>query len=229
MLPMSRFSECRIIPAVGLFILMLVTPRVEAQASRHDKARAAAEHRFLNAVASVAEKTNRSVIIEYKTSGQFMLPDPIQFTKVKSNADTAQTITSMLASDKRFQVIADPDGTIMVIQHGMPQDVLDLRFNHVKLSEVQRFNPDLAMSAVLEAPEVKAYFKVHDIRLPVDLGGFINPVRPDLPHLPNVIENMTLLDAMKHIIAVFHQTGTYKEETDSRGRRVVAFGFIDAD
>ena len=228
MLPMSRFLGCRLISAVGLSFVMLATWSAEAQTSRHDKARAEAEHRFLNAVAFVAEKTNHSVIIEYKTSGKFMLPNPVQITQSASML-TAQTITEMLASDSRFSVRADPDGTLMVIERGLPQDVLNIRFRRITLSEEQRFNPDLAMNAVLEAPEVKAYFKTHNIDLPVELGGFISPARPDLPHLPSVIENMTVLDAMKHIIAVFPHTGTYKESIDSRGRRVVAFGFVDAD
>jgi hypothetical protein len=226
---MSRFLGCRLIPVVGLFFVMLATWSAEGQTSRHDKARAEAEHRFLNAVASVVEKTNHSVIIEYKTSGKFMLPNPIQITPVSIHADTAQTITEMLASDGRFSVVADPDGTLMVIEHGLSQDVLNIRFKRITLSDEQRFNPDLAMNAVLEAPEIKAYLRTHDVGLPVDIGGFISPARPDLPHLPSMIENMTVLDAMKHIIAVFPHTGTYKESIDSRGRRVVAFGFVDAE
>jgi len=226
---MSRFLECRVKPAIGLLFVILVTRSVGGQITRHDKARAAAEHQFLNAIASIAEKTNRSVIIEYKTSGQFMLPDPIQIKSVNIHADTAQTIMAMLAPSKRFQVVDDPDGTVMVVQRRLLQDVLNIRFKNVTLSDEQRFNPDLAMNAILETPEVKAYFKTHNIDLPVELGGFISPARPDLPHLPPVIENMTILDAMKHIIAVFPHTGTYKESTDSSGRRVVAFGFVDAD
>jgi hypothetical protein len=158
-----------------------------------------------------------------------MLPPPIHIQKKTPEADAEKTLRSMLANDKRFQVKTDPDGVVRVFESGMPNDVLNIRVKRVELSEEQRFNDKDAMSEVLQSPEVQTYFEAHNIVQPIDLGGFISPSDPRLPHLEAAIENMTVLDALKHMLLVFGETGVYTEAVDTRGRRVVSISFCAAN
>ena len=199
--------------------------QAKPQTSRRDEARVAAEHRALNLIASIAEQANQLVVVEFRSSGPFMLPAPIRIEAVGPGPDAEHSLRAMLAHDKKFRVATDPDGVITVCESGVPQDVLGIRLKRVEFSETEKFNPDQAMDAVFEAPEVKAYFRAHNIVRPIDTGGFISGPNPDRPHLGPSIESMTVLDALKHILAVFPHTATYNESVDSRGRRVVAVGF----
>ena len=158
-----------------------------------------------------------------------MLPPPIHIKKKAPEADAEKTFKLMLANDKRFQVKTDPDGVVRIFESGMPNDVLNIRVKRVKLSEEQRYNEKDAMSEVLQTPEVRTYFEAHNIDQPVDLGGLINPSDPRLPHLETAIENMTVLDALKHMLLVFGEAGIYKEAVGTRGHRVVSISFCAAN
>jgi hypothetical protein len=211
------------------FALICAAVLVPAQTSRRDKARAAAEDRALDMIAEVAKKANRVIVVEYRVSGPSMLPEPIRVERTLPEADAEKTLRSMLANDKRFQVKTDSDGAVRVFESGMPDDVLNIRVKRVELSEEQRFNDKDAMSEVLQAPEVKSYFEAHNIKQPIDIGGFISPSDPRLPHLDTAIENMTVLEALKHMLLVFGETGVYKEAVDTAGRRVVSISFCAAN
>jgi hypothetical protein len=209
-------------------VCLVCVGQAKPQTSRRDKALVAAEDRALNLIASTVEHANRLVIVEFRSSGQFMLPAPIRIEAVVPDADVVRQLRAMLAHDKKFRVATDPDEVITVCESGVPQDVLGIGLKRVELSETERFNPDQAMDAVFDAPEVKAYFRAHNITRPIDIGGFISGPNPDRPHLEPSIENMTVLNALKHILAVFPHTALYNESIDPRGRRVVSVGFWDS-
>jgi hypothetical protein len=213
---------------IGLALLAGWLQGAGAQTTLRDKARVDAEHRILNAIASVAEKSHRAVIVEYETSGQFMTPDVIHIDAAKGGADALATLKAMFYPDNRFDVHADQDGAVVVVQRGLAQDVLRLRIKEVVLSEKQQFNPDLAMNALLHSPEITAYFKAHRIKLPIDMGGLVAGPQTNLPHLEPAIVGPTILDALKHIVTVFHCTGIYKEQAH-KGHRIVSIGFVNAE
>jgi hypothetical protein len=213
-----------------MLLLALALPyQVVAQTSKRDKTWIASERAALDMIATVAKDTNRVVVVEFRGYGTFMLPPPIHIQKKTPEADAEKTLRLMLKNDKRFRIKTDPDGVVRVFEPGIPNDVLNIRVKRVKLSEEQRFNDKDAMGAVLQAPEVQTYFEAHNIEQPIDLGGFINPSDPRLPHLETAIENMTVLDALKHILLVFGETGVYKDAKDTRGRRVVSISFCAAN
>jgi hypothetical protein len=215
--------------SVMLLLSLVSQYQVAAQTSKRDKAWLAAEQTALDLIATVAKDANRVVVVEFRGYGTFMLPPPIRIQKKTPGADTEKTLRAMLANDKRFQIKTDPDGVIRVSESGMPNDVLNIRVIHVALSEEQRFNERDAMGELLQAPEVQTYFKAHNIEQPIDSGGLVGPSDPRLPHLEAAIENMTVLEVLKHIALVFGETGIYTEEVDTRGRRVVSIGFWAAN
>ena len=216
---------------MSLILLLSLVPQyqVAAQTSKRDLAWLASEQAALDLIATVAKGANRVVVVEFRGYGTFMLPPPIHIQKKASEADAEKTLRSMLANDKRFQVKTDSDGVVRVFESGMPNDVFNIRVKRVELSEEQRYNDKDAMNEVLEAPEVQAYFETHNIERPIDLGGLISPSDPRLPHLEGAIENMTVLDALKHMLLVFGETGVYIEAVDTRGHRVVSISFCAAN
>lgn len=213
-----------------MLLLSLALPnQVAAQTSKRDKAWATAEGAALDIIAAVAKKAKRVVVVEFRGYGTFMLPPPIHVQRNPPESDAEKTLRSMLANDKRFQVKTDPDGAVRVFEAGMPNDVLNIRVKRVEFSEEQRFNDKDAMSQVLQAPEVQSYFEAHNIVQPIDLGGLVSGSDPRFPHLESAIENMTVLDALKHLLLVFGEIGVYKEAVDTRGHRVVSISFCAAD
>lgn len=214
--------------ALVCLVCLVCVGHAKPQTSKRDKALVAAEDRALNLIASTVERANRLVIVEFRSSGQFMLPAPIGIEAVEPDGNVVRSLRAMLAHDKKFRVATDPDEVITICESGVPQDVLGIRLKRVEFSETQRFNPDRAIYAVFDAPEVKAYFRAHNITRPIDGGGFISGPNPDWPHLGPSIENMTVLNALKHILAVFPHTAIYNESVDSRGRRVVSVGFWES-
>jgi hypothetical protein len=60
------------------FALICAAVLAPAQTSRRDKARVAAEDHALDMIAEVAKKANRVIVVEYRVSGPFMLPNTRQ-------------------------------------------------------------------------------------------------------------------------------------------------------
>lgn len=225
---MKLFPGIRGTTSIGLALALGLHIAI-AQVTEVEKARSASMRKALNEIAQVAEHSNQRVIVELRTSGQYMLPDPITIRTTATTHDPVGTLNAMLAGDARFHVLTDPDGVIRISDSRVDEGLLNLRIRHVALTKLERYNPDIAMQAVLDSPEVKAYFEKRRIAESIDIGGLMSPTDPKYPHLERALDKMTLLEILKHMLALFSHTAIYNECVDDSGKRFVAFGFWDAD
>jgi hypothetical protein len=208
--------------------LILTVPLVNfAQTSKRDLALVASQERALNAIASIAERTNHLVIVELRVSGPYMLPKPVHLNERESSSDAVESLKALL-DNSRFQIRTDRDGVIRVRENGADETVLGVQLKHLTFTEEGRFNPRTAMNEVFGAPEVQAYLQAHKMKLPIDIGGLVSPSDPALPHLEPAFDNMTVLEALKRILRVFPHTAAYRVSDDSSRFRWVSIGFWDS-
>jgi hypothetical protein len=200
----------------------------QSQSLQH---RSKAENEALVSLSSTLESLDCQAVIEY--SGKCYRPGTIIASPVLLNAspirreDAAGTIQQLLSKDTRFTITSDPD-RIFTIAQDIPQDLLNLRIREIEFTKQQQYEPRDASDAVLNAPEVQAYFKAHHISVANSWGGFVARPNSNLPHLDPRIENTTVLGAVKIILKAFPtyiHLAIYRECSTSGGRRMVAIGF----
>jgi hypothetical protein len=189
-----------------------------------------AKDQSIDIIDSIVEDSSRVAIVEYRCicANHLMIVPSIRIRgQVAREPDAVLRLRHALADDPRFTVHSDEDGVIRIVESGVPQDVLAVRIRQLILTQMQQYNPGLAISAVLDSPEVRAYFKKKKISVPIDIGGLVALPNDNLPKLNEKMENLAVLDEIKLILHKFPSLAVYRECIDHSGHRVVAIEFVD--
>jgi hypothetical protein len=148
-----------------------------------------------------------------------------------SKESPLQVARETFADDPSIQVTQDPNGTIRMIQGGIPTDLLNLRISHVSFSQFSANSA--ARQAVLRTPEVRDYMKAHNIAMPTGEGGGVtggNGPRPnDSPPIDATMENPTVSQAMDRVLKTFPGIWVYQDCLRPDGKsRFVWFQFFSS-
>jgi hypothetical protein len=184
------------------------------------------------------DKAKLSASLEF--SGQCDLldfPDFPRFrTPATSGGSALQAVREILADDPAQHVTQDPDGTIRMIGSGVPSDLLNVRISHILFesngANGQRalYTPNAALRFVLGAPEVVAFMKAHDIEWPYSgesVPGNAGAWPPAWPHVSGALDNVTLSEALDHILKTFPGIWIYENcPRSEKKNRVVYFRFF---
>ena len=135
----------------------------------------------------------------------------------------------MFANDEAMQVTQENDGTIRMVEKGVPKDLLNVKIRHLSFEDEHKKGiPMNASRMVLDfitaAPEVEAYMKEHSIRQP---GLLINePYDPGRPRVSGELKNVTLSEALDYMLKTFPGMWVYENCLgDGKSSRVVVFAF----
>jgi hypothetical protein len=137
-----------------------------------------------------------------------------------------QVAREAFADDPTIQVTQDANGTIRMIQNGVPTDLLDVRINEVPLSFA--YSPGQAARAVYSTPEVAAFISDHHISMPTGstVTGGPGSMRADLPHRLDSMHDVTFSEALDGLLRTFPGIWVYQDclKPDGKSRFVwVAF------
>jgi hypothetical protein len=191
----------------------------------------------LKPILEVLDRAKLSGSLEF--SGSCDLRDFPDFPQFRDSATSGglplQTVRDMLADDSAMQVMQDPDGTIRMIESGVPTDLLNVRISHILFesngANGQRaiYSPNVALRYILQAPEVVAFMKAHDIGWPYvgeAVPGNAGARPSSWPHISGSLDNVTLSEALDRVLKTFPGIWIYENcpQSDKRNR-IVYFRF----
>jgi hypothetical protein len=138
-----------------------------------------------------------------------------------SEGSPLQTLREMFASDKAIQVTQDRDGTIRIIEDGVQANLLGVRISHIAFESMRLPSQNAAfyastalLRAILQAPEVVAFMKVHHIEFPFNGGGGsfgIEAGSDSVPPVQVTLDNLTLANALDKLTQMFPGVWLYEE------------------
>jgi hypothetical protein len=148
-----------------------------------------------------------------------------------------QVARELFADDRGMQVTQDPNGTIRMIERGAPTELLDVKISHISFErngvplQYAAFSPSSALHyVILQAPEVLAFAKTHDILIPfAGAGGSLGnePTPADAPHMAGPMDNVTVSQALDRILQVFPGMWVYENCPGDDGKgHVLHFWFF---
>jgi hypothetical protein len=140
-----------------------------------------------------------------------------------------QVARETFADDPTIQVTQDADGTVRMIQTGVPTDLLDLRIN-----VIPHFLADYANSAkesILWTREVEAFRIAHHIPAASGAAAMGGPGRSGLdpPKSFEAMHDVTVSQAMDRILKAFPGIWVYRDCLQPDGKsRFVWFSFFSS-
>ena len=190
----------------------------------------------------VLDKAGVSGSLEFSGScDSFNGPEFPEFPEFRAPATSVgpalQIVREMFAQNPSMRVTQDADGTIRMIQHSVPTDILNLKISHISFetgrppAQHPIYSANAALAHVFETPEVKGFMKDRDIKGPW-FGLYMGAPPPSVPP-PNTpyisgtrLDDVTFSQALDHILKAFPGIWFYEDcpRTDKRNR-VVSVGF----
>ncbi len=185
---------------------------------------------------------NAGVSGSLEFSGTCSLSDPSHFlelpqfdTPATTSGSPLQIVREMFAHNRTMQVTQDPDGTIRIIQHGVPTDILAVKIAQVTFqigrpAQEPIYDANAALAQVFATPEIQLFMRDHDVEPPgFTLTGAISPSihPPDAPYISAApLHDVAFAEALNYILKSFRGIWYYKNcpGTDKRNR-TVSMGF----
>lgn len=143
------------------------------------------------------------VYYEANCSGNSMTFPRINFSPPSRGEVGVVAVKSIFRLVKNVSVNRDPDGIIHIRLGNFSNRILSTKISKVIFNGPARYNHDFALGAIGNAPEIRNTLAKLNIRGSTGAAinmMFIQPA-PDLPHLPPVLTDLTLdqaLDAVAH-------------------------------
>ncbi len=188
----------------------------------------------LQPILDVLDKAKLSGSLEFSGAcdmGKFPNFPPLRTLATRSGDSPLQILREMFADDPAMQVTQAPDGTIRMIEAGVPTDLPDLRIRHALFENGRyaMYNPNIALRFILRAPEVVAFMKDHDIGWPYtsEAAEPAGQWPTELPHISGSLDNVALSEALDHVLKTFPGIWIYENcPQNDKKRRVVYFRFF---
>jgi hypothetical protein len=133
----------------------------------------------------------------------------------------------MFVNDEDMEVTQDQDGHVRMAEKSVPQDLLNVRIGHISFDDEQNTSPMFIPQNVLwfitHTQEIETFKKDHRIR---QLGGMINEASNLVPRVSSELNNVTLREALDHVLKTFPGLWVYENCPGSgKNERVVVFAF----
>jgi len=134
---------------------------------------------------------------------------PAVHLPVTSAGSSLQKLRAILASDPIMQVSQSPSGMIRMVETGVPTDLLEVKIKHISFNVLPSgaaYQPNVALSVILRAPEIVDFMAAHNIEWPfhgeaVSGSGASWPAQS--PHISGSLDNLTLSDALDIVLRTF--------------------------
>jgi len=149
----------------------------------------------------------------------------------KKGNSTLTTLGEMLSSNSGLTVSRDSNGIVRIIGPDVPTDFLNVKIRHMTFEDYKHnglFSANSAMVALLETPEVIAFFKSKDIPRSMPffiLNGSLS-WPPDSPHISGTLNNVTVKEVLDRILQTFPGVWFYGNcARDEKHKRTVYLRF----
>ncbi len=216
--------------------LIVVFAMVESQGQ--GSAYYASKQALLAPLLEVLDKAGVSGSLEFSGHcDSFNGPDfPELRAPMTSAAPPLEAVREMLAHNPSMQVTQDPDGTIRIIQVGVPKDFLNVKIVHIPFETGRPpahhpiYSANAALVHIWVAPEVTRFIKDHDVEMPAFVAIGAPPPSAASPNMPHIsaaaLDNVTVSQAMDYILRSFPGIWYYENcpQTESR-HRTIKLGF----
>ena len=184
-------------------------------------------------LAEVLRKTPFSGSLEYSgvcDMSQELPVLPTVSVPLKERSSSALVmLREIFADDHKMQVTQKTGGMIRVVESGVPKELLDITIRKLSLNDI--YDPKSAEAMIISAPEVQDFMKAHGIERDPFRGG-VRGLRqgpePGLPHISEDLDNVTVEQALDHLLMTFRGVWVYQNCLSDTGGRVVAFDYLRA-
>jgi hypothetical protein len=184
-------------------------------------------------ISGVFSKAHASGSLEYWGGCNFREAYP-DFPKLRAVPDRegspVELLREMFSVDPEMTVSQDADGKIRMVEDDVPSDVLDVKIHHLRFGEYH--GPNAAVVTILNAPELMAFRKEHNIGPEAYRGGggagFGLPSEAFAPEKPKVLGDLydvTVRQALDYILQTFHGFWLYENCKNPEGGRMIYLGF----
>lgn len=221
-----RASFARLL-LVGIFGYVASIPSVVAEdGSRTDERNKQAVFRHLRPVLKPVGGAARLYLFTSCEGRQ----SPLRFPRMKVQAASKGNVglsgvREVFQNDKQVVVTQDPNGMIRIRRGNVPTALLKTKIHALRLKPDERYTEMLAVSAVLSAKEVEAAMRRLKLEHPVVVVSImvVTP-REGVPHLPAVMKDITLDEALDRVATTFGGIVISAQCTGPDGA-----GYFDAD
>jgi hypothetical protein len=149
--------------------------------------------------------------------------NPLPFPKLKTeprpeNKNGLEAVRDIFRNDKRVAVSEQPRGIIQISVGSIPTEVLQTKVRSLTFKADEQFTPALAVAALKNANEVEAVIRRVGLQeaLSVDSIAVEHP-RRGRPHLPAVMRNVTVDQALNAIAKTFGVVIVFAQCTSRNG------------
>lgn len=181
----------------------------------------------------VLGKTPFSGSLEYSgdcdTSQELPVLPAVRVPLKGENSSPLMTLREIFTDDYEMQVTKETGGTIRMVESGVPKELLDVTIRKLSFKDI--YDPKSAEAMIISAPEVQDFMKAHGIeRDPFRRGvrGLRQGPGPGLPHMSEDLDNVTVQQALDHLLKTFPGFWVYQNCLSETGGRVVAFDYLRA-
>lgn len=176
---------------------------------------------MLQPILDVLDSANLSGSLEFSGSCDVQnLPEfPRLRTTTTGKGSPLQRLREIFADDPLMYVEQDGNGIIRMKESGVPSDVLNLEIRRIQFQsngangQWDIYTPNDALRFVLQAPEMSAFLKAHNIDWPY--AGEMAPENirawpSEAPHISGSLDNVTVSEALDHILTRFPGIWAYE-------------------
>jgi hypothetical protein len=161
-------------------------------------------------------------------AGELVYPTFPRITLVHNPADASgpQTVKKILRNERDTVVSVDQTGMTRITVGTVPSDFLNTKISQVAFGPMEQWNPSEAISAIERTSEVAR--SMHAL----DVGPMIGTIRIEMiltgpgsadskvPHLPPLLRNVTMDQALDAVARTFRQLVTYGVCVQANGHKV---------
>jgi hypothetical protein len=184
------------------------------------------DERPKDAILSILNADSRSAILE--SQGHCLDPRTISYTfKITASGneagDTVQKLRDILGGNPNMHIAQDSEQIIRISTDDVSHDLLSVHMQRVNLSDEEQYNPNDALLALFDTPEVRDYMSQHKIGIAPQLNGLRSAPSSELPHMAAQIGNLTVEEYEARILQTFPGLIVYQECSLPDGHRLVSF------
>lgn len=203
----------RFMSLIVLAICIVVSSSCSAQKANNQAELALSQRReaFMMQELSEALRPVQEVARVYYARGDeckpyYSISFPIlKLGHLSKNKFGIQAVRDIFKYIKDVEIEMAPHGVVEIRIGYVPHVVLNTKIMNIVLDPWERYNPALAIGAIMHTPSVKAVAKDHNIILPNVLGANLVTL-PDakLPHLNHALHDLTVDEALNRVALTFN-------------------------
>ncbi len=157
---------------------------------------------------------------------EFVAFPPVVLHPSQSNV-ALKAVREMFQGDANVQVTEGADKTISVTIGEPSTALLQTEISVLRIAPMAAYNPTVAIDAVEGAREVKAAIARLGLRVPLQPSAqLLAKPSPGLPHLPAVMKNVTVGQALDSVAGTFQGIVTYGTCAQPNGKGLVEIDFV---